>query len=598
MLRERNTNTEESMHAPMHRTYWYMLPERKQKTLMQMEKYTRTETPNGVFGIYMDTDIIHVRILTGGKSQPVLSMPAYFNLDDLDDVLTGRRAVVQANMNQKKALHSVLAFMQEAESAVSSTLEPCSIRYCIALMKELKMELQKTAFAQISDCVLALSVPEIITQKNVRIAMEKAGFHVIRVMTATDACALSKAQDMKHDQQFGVRVISNCKKQNLLAEFSSWTDQTNMLEGLEYTIGENTPEMIPNMTYYYLSDTKSRETLGQETIGYEDLSVVAADGAAAQGARLTNPAANPITMLVLFPWTAGIEITTIQWGKECIPLTWLNEERHMIPMRTDGFDILLDSGIKGKSLNLYLKSKDSKRKVRTWKMEEICPEFPKDTSQLKAWIEVGMEGGDFTLVLQSGEKRAKIDLSQFTEEKPEPFPINTVFVPQQLLANVLQAGKEFCLGAENLNPTTKDSAIGKGIQMIARQTQEVFADCHEGDTNIRVSTWIEKLLAVKDNLEYGIVSSERTTNLWAYMDEKLLMMDFRTALAQNLYQLNVLPIEANGAIFDPHIHDAVHIEETDRVEEDRVVEEIQKGYFFGEKLYRPTKVIVSKNSRV
>lgn len=73
---------------------------------MQMEKYTRTETPNGVFGIYMDTDIIHVRILTGGKSQPVLSMPAYFNLDDLDDVLTGRRAVVQANMNQKKALHS------------------------------------------------------------------------------------------------------------------------------------------------------------------------------------------------------------------------------------------------------------------------------------------------------------------------------------------------------------------------------------------------------------------------------------------------------------------------------------------------------------
>ena len=32
-----------------------------------------------------------------------------------------------------------------------------------------------------------------------------------------------------------------------------------------------------------------------------------------------------------------------------------------------------------------------------------------------------------------------------------------------------------------------------------------------------------------------------------------------------------------------------------RVEEDRVVGEIQKGYFFGEKLYRPTKVIVSQN---
>ena len=68
-----------------------------------------------------------------------------------------------------------------------------------------------------------------------------------------------------------------------------------------------------------------------------------------------------------------------------------------------------------------------------------------------------MECGDFTLILQSGENLAKIDLSQFTEEKPKRFPINTVFVPEQLLANVLQAGKEFCLGAENLNPTTKAS---------------------------------------------------------------------------------------------------------------------------------------------
>ena len=179
--------------------------------------------------------------------------------------------------------------------------------------------------------------------------------------------------------------------------------------------------------------------------------------------------------------------------------------------------------------------------------------------------------------------------------KTGTFPDKHRFRAETASRKCTSGRKRVLPGCKNLNPTTKDSAIGKGIQMIARQTQEVFADCHDGDTNIRVSTWIEKLLAVKDNLEYGIVSSERTTNRWAYMDEKLLMMDFRTALAQNLYQLNVLPIEANGAIFDPHIHDAVHIEETDRVEEDRVVEEIQKGYFFGEKLYRPTKVIVSKN---
>ena len=132
--------------------------------------------PNSVFGIYMDTDVIHVRISIDGRSWPILSMPTYFNLDDLDDVLTGMRAVTHAKMNSTKNLHSVLAFMQEAESMVDSSLEPCAIRYCIALMKEVKMALEKTAFAQIKDCVLALSVPEIVTQKNVGLPWKRQAF--------------------------------------------------------------------------------------------------------------------------------------------------------------------------------------------------------------------------------------------------------------------------------------------------------------------------------------------------------------------------------------------------------------------------------------
>ena len=95
-------------------------------------------------------------------------------------------------------------------------------------------------------------------------------------------------------------------------------------------------------------------------------------------------------------------------------------------------------------------------------MEEICPEFPKDASRLKAWIEVGMECGDFTLILQSGEKLAKIDLSQFTEEKPKRFPINTVFVPQQLLTNVLQTKKRVLPGGGKSEPHNEGFCNRKG----------------------------------------------------------------------------------------------------------------------------------------
>ena len=169
-----------------------------------------------------------------------------------------------------------------------------------------------------------------------------------------------------------------------------------------------------------------------------------------------------------------------------------------------------------------------------------------------------------------------------------------VFMPESIVGSVLHAGREFCQGAENLDNTKTDFAIAKGIQMIAGQTKEVFSDCMYGNTDIRVGTFIEKMLAVKDNIEYGIASAEKTTKRMDYMKEKLLLVDFRKVLEQSLYQLNIVPVEANGAVFDPYIHEAVHIEETDLVEENRVVSEVQKGYFFGGKLYRPARVVVSK----
>lgn len=564
--------------------------------LRQSEWYRRSEfsiPPDSVLGIYLDTDMIHVRIWLDGKSRPVLSMPAYYILDDLGEVLVGSRALVHAKMNQKKNLHSVLAFMQKSDRLVDSTLEPCGIRYCIDLMKELRKELEKTAFAQIKDCVVTISVPEIVTQKNVRTAMEKAGFQVMRCTSVVEACAFSKAQWMNYDQQFLVRVIANHERQNLKIEYSDHSEQIKMIEGLEYTLGEKCPKMT-DRACYDLSDEKSRRELGQESSGYEELSVVAADGAAAQGATFRGKASKHITLLAISPWKLGIEIETIRGGRECFPLTWFSEEQELIPIKTDEINISLDSGIEGKRLNLYLGSAGSRRRVRTWKMEEACPELPKDVRELVAWIDVGMEGGAVTIVLQAGEKIAEINLNRYHEEKLNRFPNISTFAPETIVESVLHAGNEFCRGAENLDDAKTDLALGKGIRMIAGQTEEMFADCQRGKSSIRVSTLIEKMLVVKDNIEYGIASAERTTKRMEYMKEKLLLIDFRNALEQSLYQLNVVPVEANGAVFDPYIHEAVHIEETDLVEENRVVSVVQKGYFFGEKLYRPARVVVSK----
>jgi len=60
-----------------------------------------------------------------------------------------------------------------------------------------------------------------------------------------------------------------------------------------------------------------------------------------------------------------------------------------------------------------------------------------------------------------------------------------------------------------------------------------------------------------------------------------------------LDSLGVQPIVAVGEPFDPHIHEAVVTEPSDKYEPDTVTEEIARGYRMGERLLRPSMVKVA-----
>ncbi len=64
-------------------------------------------------------------------------------------------------------------------------------------------------------------------------------------------------------------------------------------------------------------------------------------------------------------------------------------------------------------------------------------------------------------------------------------------------------------------------------------------------------------------------------------------------LSDALKKLGVEPISAKGLKFDPHIHHAVEMSETDDVEDHTILEEYQRGYNFRGKLLRPAMVKVS-----
>jgi molecular chaperone GrpE len=58
--------------------------------------------------------------------------------------------------------------------------------------------------------------------------------------------------------------------------------------------------------------------------------------------------------------------------------------------------------------------------------------------------------------------------------------------------------------------------------------------------------------------------------------------------------LGVEPIEAQGQPFDPNLHQAIQMVESNEVAENHVVNELQRGYRIKERLLRPAMVTVAK----
>ena len=67
-------------------------------------------------------------------------------------------------------------------------------------------------------------------------------------------------------------------------------------------------------------------------------------------------------------------------------------------------------------------------------------------------------------------------------------------------------------------------------------------------------------------------------------------------LSNLLKSYNIEPFESLGEKFDPAKHEAIHVIEKEDEENDIILEETEIGYKINDKILRPAKVIVVKNS--
>jgi molecular chaperone GrpE len=62
---------------------------------------------------------------------------------------------------------------------------------------------------------------------------------------------------------------------------------------------------------------------------------------------------------------------------------------------------------------------------------------------------------------------------------------------------------------------------------------------------------------------------------------------------ETLARFDVKPMASENTPFDPHLHEAVMRQTRDGVEPDQVIQVIQKGYWIGDRVLRPARVVVS-----
>jgi molecular chaperone GrpE len=119
----------------------------------------------------------------------------------------------------------------------------------------------------------------------------------------------------------------------------------------------------------------------------------------------------------------------------------------------------------------------------------------------------------------------------------------------------------------------------------AREQQE-YRDYASADV-------IKALLPVIDNFERALNAAQGQAS------------EFRTGieliykqLQDVLQKAGVRRLDAKGKQFDPRLHEAIEMVETEDVPDDEVLEELQSGYMLKDRLLRPAMVRVAKNSQV
>jgi molecular chaperone GrpE len=106
-----------------------------------------------------------------------------------------------------------------------------------------------------------------------------------------------------------------------------------------------------------------------------------------------------------------------------------------------------------------------------------------------------------------------------------------------------------------------------------------------------VTDALKALLPTLDSFERALQTSASDKEFRGGVE--LIYKQLQDALAK----LGLRPIPAKGEPFDPHLHQAIEMVDTEETEDHHVLDELQRGYKLKDRLLRPSMVRVARNPK-
>lgn len=126
------------------------------------------------------------------------------------------------------------------------------------------------------------------------------------------------------------------------------------------------------------------------------------------------------------------------------------------------------------------------------------------------------------------------------------------------------------------------------IENIRRRSEQNIEKAHK----FALEFFISELLPVIDNLERTLEMLDKSNDSLAAII-KGIQLTYKSFL-DVMYKFGIKIIDDVNVPFDPELHQAMSISESDKFDSNKVITVIQKGYRLHERLIRPAMVIVSK----